>query len=234
MSEKTNRISKSIFEFSENQEDWKEAFSEFVLLQPLNINTVPVLGSHNCVCGAKIKHGRMFINRINKNEIYLGKNCEEYVLKKIDSVFDYSAIDKKNKKDNKSNLDHIKECIVKEDELGPRFICHHCYWILPKTEKQEGFTNKCRFCAYECKGCGGQKEKSNYKTCLSCYNEKRGYNKCSICSKFKLKPNSTFIKCYECLTNNKRPCCRCGKYKVSKITMYDNCFDCNKILKGKK
>jgi hypothetical protein len=53
MSEKTNRISKSIFEFSENQEDWKEAFSEFVLLQPLNINTVPVLGSHNCVCGTR-------------------------------------------------------------------------------------------------------------------------------------------------------------------------------------
>ena len=131
MSEKTNRVSKSILEFSENQEDWKEAFSEFVLIQPLKLNNVPP-GKHNCVCGAPIKHGRIFINRINKNEIYLGKNCIEYVLNKIDCVFDYSSIDKKKINNNKSNLDHIKECIVKESELGPRFICHHCYWILPK------------------------------------------------------------------------------------------------------
>ena len=31
--EKTNRISKSIFEFSDNQEQWKEAFNEFVIAQ---------------------------------------------------------------------------------------------------------------------------------------------------------------------------------------------------------
>lgn len=233
MTEKSNRISKSIFEFSENQEDWKEAFNEFVLIQPLELNNVPP-GNHNCVCGAKIKHGRMFINKINKNEIYLGKNCEEYVLNKIGNVFDYSATEKKKENNNKSNFDHIKECIIKKDELGPRFICHHCYWILPKSEKQNGFLNKCRFCALKCKECDELKEKINYKTCLSCFNKKRGYHKCSNCSKFKLKPNSTFIKCYDCLTSNKRPCSRCGRYKVNKDSMYDNCFDCNLILKGKK
>ena len=229
---KTNRISKSIFEFSDNQEQWKEAFNEFVIAQPLKLNHVPVLGHYNCVCGAKIKHGRIYINKHNKNQIWIGGRCEEYIIKNNNSVITKNT--DKSIYNSNSNIEHIKKCIVENEDFRNTFICNYCYWILPKTHKQKGFSNKCSYCFLKCKFCEGLKEKEWQDKCSSCYFKEKQYNKCHICNKYKIKPNTTFTKCYDCLTNNKRRCSNCGKYKVSKTTKFDNCFDCNKIQKGKK
>ena len=230
--EKTNRISKSIFEFSENQEEWKEAFNEFVIVQPLELNHVPVHGHYNCVCGAKIKHGRSYINKYNKKQIWIGGRCEKYIIKNNNKVITKNT-DKCIYNSN-SNIEHIKKCIVENEDFGDNnFTCHYCYWILPKKHKQKGFSYKCTYCYLKCKFCEGQKEKGWQEKCTSCYFKEKGYTECYICNNYKIKPNSDFTKCYDCLTNNKRPCSRCGKYKVNKSSLFDNCFDCNKILNGK-
>lgn len=232
--EKTNRISKSIFEFSENQEEWKEAFNEFVIVQPLELNHVPVHGHYNCVCGAKIKHGRSYINKHNKNQIWIGGRCETYIIENNNNVITKNTDHCVYGENSNSNIEHIKKCIVENEDFGDNFTCHYCYWILPKTHKQKGFSHKCKYCHLKCKFCEGLKEEGWKDKCSNCYFKEKGYNKCSICNKFKLKPDTPFTKCYDCLTNNKRPCSRCGKYKVSITSMFINCYDCNKILKGKR
>lgn len=233
MSDKPNRISKNILEFSENKEDWQEAFNEFIIAKPLKSNNVPVHGTYHCVCGAKIRHGRIWINKINKNKIYLGKKCQDYVINKIEDVINDDKKEKKNYYNSNPNVEHIKKCIVNEDNMEKSFICNFCYWILPKTHKQKGFTNKCIFCASLCKYCGGEK-KCDVSKCNNCYLKEKGYKKCVSCNNYKLKPDTTFIKCYNCLIENKKPCSKCGKYKVNKNTGFKTCYDCNKILKSKK
>jgi hypothetical protein len=233
--EKTNRISKSIFEFSENQEDWIEAFNEFVFVQPKKLNHVPVHGDYNCVCGAKIRHGRSYINKHNKNQIWIGKRCQTYLIENDNKVLDEDN-NKSNKNNSNVDVEHIKKCIVENEDFGDNFTCHYCYWILPKTHKQKGFSHKCTFCHLKCKFCEGQKtEGEGWKEkCSNCYFKEKGYKKCSICNNFKLKPDTTYTKCYDCVKKDKRVCCKCGKYKVKATSKYFFCYDCNAILKGLK